>query len=70
MLFAGNPRYENVPLIGRGSPPPSVRQGKIVSHAVAKLIFYFLSSSVYVEIININQCFRASATLPPAGIRE
>lgn len=24
MLFAGNPRYENVPLIGRGSPPPSV----------------------------------------------
>ncbi|KAF5901824.1 protein tweety 2 isoform X1, partial [Clarias magur] len=23
MLFAGNPRYENVPLIGRGSPPPS-----------------------------------------------
>uniref|UniRef100_A0A8K9XDR6 Protein tweety homolog n=1 Tax=Oncorhynchus mykiss TaxID=8022 RepID=A0A8K9XDR6_ONCMY len=25
MLFGGNPRYENVPLIGRGSPPPSVR---------------------------------------------
>lgn len=24
-LFGGNPRYENVPLIGRGSPPPSVR---------------------------------------------
>uniref|UniRef100_A0A8C5CQI6 Protein tweety homolog n=1 Tax=Gadus morhua TaxID=8049 RepID=A0A8C5CQI6_GADMO len=24
MLFGGNPRYENVPLIGRGSPPPSV----------------------------------------------
>ncbi|XP_036797860.1 protein tweety homolog 2-like isoform X1 [Oncorhynchus mykiss] len=23
MLFGGNPRYENVPLIGRGSPPPS-----------------------------------------------
>lgn len=23
-LFGGNPRYENVPLIGRGSPPPSV----------------------------------------------
>uniref|UniRef100_A0A672F3K1 Protein tweety homolog n=1 Tax=Salarias fasciatus TaxID=181472 RepID=A0A672F3K1_SALFA len=22
-LFGGNPRYENVPLIGRGSPPPS-----------------------------------------------
>src|SRR4029434_8462769 len=26
VLFGGaNPRYENVPLIGRGSPPPSVR---------------------------------------------
>lgn len=25
MLFGGSPRYENVPLIGRGSPPPSVR---------------------------------------------
>lgn len=25
MLFGGNPRYENVPLIGRGSPPPTVR---------------------------------------------
>ncbi|XP_072567990.1 protein tweety homolog 2 isoform X3 [Paramormyrops kingsleyae] len=24
VLFGGNPRYENVPLIGRGSPPPSV----------------------------------------------
>lgn len=24
-LFGGTPRYENVPLIGRGSPPPSVR---------------------------------------------
>uniref|UniRef100_A0A8C1PEU9 Protein tweety homolog n=1 Tax=Cyprinus carpio TaxID=7962 RepID=A0A8C1PEU9_CYPCA len=24
-LFGGNPRHENVPLIGRGSPPPSVR---------------------------------------------
>uniref|UniRef100_A0A673WQR9 Protein tweety homolog n=1 Tax=Salmo trutta TaxID=8032 RepID=A0A673WQR9_SALTR len=24
-LFGGNQRYENVPLIGRGSPPPSVR---------------------------------------------
>ncbi|XP_030611546.1 protein tweety homolog 2 isoform X3 [Archocentrus centrarchus] len=23
-LFGGNPRYENVPLIGRGSPPPSI----------------------------------------------
>uniref|UniRef100_A0A8D2ZFM9 Protein tweety homolog n=1 Tax=Scophthalmus maximus TaxID=52904 RepID=A0A8D2ZFM9_SCOMX len=23
MLFGGSPRYENVPLIGRGSPPPS-----------------------------------------------
>ncbi|XP_062387918.1 protein tweety homolog 2-like isoform X1 [Sardina pilchardus] len=23
MLFGGNPRYENVPLIGRSSPPPS-----------------------------------------------
>uniref|UniRef100_A0A3B3ZVB1 Protein tweety homolog n=1 Tax=Periophthalmus magnuspinnatus TaxID=409849 RepID=A0A3B3ZVB1_9GOBI len=23
MLFGGNPRYENMPLIGRGSPPPS-----------------------------------------------
>ncbi|XP_057215030.1 protein tweety homolog 2 isoform X2 [Triplophysa rosa] len=23
-LFGGNPRYENVPLIGRGSPPPSL----------------------------------------------
>ncbi|XP_028675897.1 protein tweety homolog 2 [Erpetoichthys calabaricus] len=23
ILFGGNPRYENVPLIGRGSPPPS-----------------------------------------------
>ncbi|XP_062305211.1 protein tweety homolog 2-like [Osmerus eperlanus] len=23
MLYGGNPRYENVPLIGRGSPPPS-----------------------------------------------
>lgn len=23
-LFGGNPRYENVPLIGRGSPPPTV----------------------------------------------
>ncbi|MBN3273383.1 TTYH2 protein, partial [Polyodon spathula] len=23
VLFGGNPRYENVPLIGRGSPPPS-----------------------------------------------
>ncbi|KAJ8384741.1 hypothetical protein AAFF_G00199470 [Aldrovandia affinis] len=23
MLFGGNPRYENAPLIGRGSPPPS-----------------------------------------------
>uniref|UniRef100_A0A4W3KFZ9 Protein tweety homolog n=2 Tax=Callorhinchus milii TaxID=7868 RepID=A0A4W3KFZ9_CALMI len=25
VLFGGNPRYENVPLIGRNSPPPSVR---------------------------------------------
>lgn len=25
MLFGGTPRYENVPLIGGGSPPPSVR---------------------------------------------
>ncbi|XP_035748611.1 protein tweety homolog 2 [Egretta garzetta] len=25
VLFGGNPRYENVPLIGRGSPPPTVR---------------------------------------------
>uniref|UniRef100_A0A8C9YQK4 Protein tweety homolog n=1 Tax=Sander lucioperca TaxID=283035 RepID=A0A8C9YQK4_SANLU len=25
MLFGGSPRYENVPLIGRGSPPPSYR---------------------------------------------
>lgn len=24
MLFGGNPRYENTPLIGRGSPPPTV----------------------------------------------
>lgn len=24
MLFGGNPRYENMPLIGRGSPPPTV----------------------------------------------
>nr|XP_033817812.1 protein tweety homolog 2 isoform X2 [Geotrypetes seraphini] len=24
VLFGGNPRYENVPLIGRGSPPPTV----------------------------------------------
>ncbi|XP_027510436.1 protein tweety homolog 2 [Corapipo altera] len=24
VLFGGNPRYENVPLIGRGSPPPHV----------------------------------------------
>ncbi|XP_037347680.1 protein tweety homolog 2 [Talpa occidentalis] len=23
LLFGGNPRYENVPLIGRGSPPPT-----------------------------------------------
>ncbi|XP_008939224.1 PREDICTED: protein tweety homolog 2-like, partial [Merops nubicus] len=23
VLFGGNPRYENVPLIGRGSPPPT-----------------------------------------------
>nr|XP_019596009.1 PREDICTED: protein tweety homolog 2 isoform X2 [Rhinolophus sinicus] len=23
MLFGGNPRYENMPLIGRGSPPPT-----------------------------------------------
>ncbi|XP_042529812.1 protein tweety homolog 2 [Dipodomys spectabilis] len=23
MLFGGNPRYENLPLIGRGSPPPT-----------------------------------------------
>ncbi|XP_019721157.1 protein tweety homolog 2 isoform X1 [Hippocampus comes] len=23
-LFGGNPRFENVPLIGRGSPPPSI----------------------------------------------
>ncbi|KAB0400677.1 hypothetical protein E2I00_008302, partial [Balaenoptera physalus] len=23
VLFSGNPRYENVPLIGRGSPPPT-----------------------------------------------
>lgn len=32
MLFGGNPRYENMPLIGRGSPPPTVtgppRQGR------------------------------------------
>ncbi|KFM10374.1 Protein tweety 2, partial [Aptenodytes forsteri] len=25
VLFGGNPRYENVPLIGRGSPPPTVQ---------------------------------------------
>lgn len=33
MLFGGTPRYENVPLIGRGSPPPSVRwpYGALVS---------------------------------------
>lgn len=24
MLFGGTPRYENAPLIGRGSPPPTV----------------------------------------------
>ncbi|XP_057894747.1 protein tweety homolog 2 isoform X1 [Melospiza georgiana] len=24
VLFGGNPRYENVPLIGRGSPPPTL----------------------------------------------
>ncbi|KAM9044113.1 protein tweety homolog 2 isoform 3-T3 [Megaptera novaeangliae] len=24
VLFGGNPRYENVPLIGRGSPPPTI----------------------------------------------
>lgn len=24
VLFGGNPRYENTPLIGRGSPPPTV----------------------------------------------
>lgn len=40
MLFAGNPRYENVPLIGRGSPPPSVSKAEFVSHTIAKLIFY------------------------------
>nr|XP_057905781.1 protein tweety homolog 2-like isoform X1 [Doryrhamphus excisus] len=27
MLFGGSPRYENVPLIGRGSPPPSYSPG-------------------------------------------
>ncbi|XP_043941068.1 protein tweety homolog 2 [Protopterus annectens] len=27
MLFGGNPRYENVPLIGRGSPPPTYSPG-------------------------------------------
>ncbi|XP_077384697.1 protein tweety homolog 2-like isoform X4 [Festucalex cinctus] len=27
MLFGGSPRYENVPLIGRGSPPPSYTPG-------------------------------------------
>ncbi|XP_061606101.1 protein tweety homolog 2-like isoform X1 [Phyllopteryx taeniolatus] len=27
MLFGGSPRYENVPLIGRGSPPPSYSAG-------------------------------------------
>uniref|UniRef100_A0A8C7CEI5 Protein tweety homolog n=1 Tax=Oncorhynchus kisutch TaxID=8019 RepID=A0A8C7CEI5_ONCKI len=27
VLFGGNPRYENVPLIGRGSPPPSYSPG-------------------------------------------
>ncbi|KAG7242823.1 hypothetical protein INR49_018078 [Caranx melampygus] len=33
MLFGGSPRYENMPLIGRGSPPPSVRwpYGPLVS---------------------------------------
>ncbi|XP_028354777.2 protein tweety homolog 2 isoform X2 [Physeter macrocephalus] len=25
VLFGGNPRYENVPLIGRGSPPPTIQ---------------------------------------------
>lgn len=70
MLFAGNPRYENVPLIGRGSPPPSVRQVKIVRHAVVKLIFNQVYTSVYTEIINMKQCFSAGARLPPAGCRE
>ncbi|XP_058708023.1 protein tweety homolog 2 isoform X1 [Poecile atricapillus] len=31
VLFGGNPRYENVPLIGRGSPPPTV-EAWIPSH--------------------------------------
>ncbi|KAM3863555.1 protein tweety homolog 2-like [Diretmus argenteus] len=32
MLFAGNPRYENVPLIGRGSPPPSTFRNIFTQH--------------------------------------
>lgn len=70
MLFAGNPRYENVPLIGRGSPPPSVCQVKIVRHAVVKLIFNQVHTSVYTEIINMKQCFSTGTRLPPAGCRE
>lgn len=32
VLFGGNPRYENVPLIGRGSPPPTVSGAPGQSH--------------------------------------
>lgn len=67
MLFGGNPRYENVPLIGRGSPPPSVCHGKTVSYTAAKLI---ITRSVFAEIMNGNQRVRASARLPPAGFSD
>uniref|UniRef100_A0A3P9A0M5 Protein tweety homolog n=1 Tax=Esox lucius TaxID=8010 RepID=A0A3P9A0M5_ESOLU len=40
MLFGGNPRYENVPLIGGGSPPPM----KIIPTAYLSLLDY---SSIY-----------------------
>ncbi|XP_069728354.1 protein tweety homolog 2 isoform X3 [Phaenicophaeus curvirostris] len=33
VLFGGNPRYENVPLIGRGSPPPTLPIKILPEHA-------------------------------------
>ncbi|XP_039680505.1 protein tweety homolog 2-like isoform X3 [Perca fluviatilis] len=32
MLFGGSPRYENVPLIGRGSPPPSTYKNLLAQY--------------------------------------
>ncbi|XP_009319941.1 PREDICTED: protein tweety homolog 2 [Pygoscelis adeliae] len=34
VLFGGNPRYENVPLMGRGSPPPTVQWTAEARHLI------------------------------------